>query len=26
LDKEYQQVLGFRAPGATASLGVLVSL
>ena len=25
-DKEYQQVLGFRAPGATASLGVLVSL
>jgi vitamin B12 transporter len=26
LDKEYQQVLGFKAPGATASIGVIISL
>ena len=26
LDKEYQQVLGFKAPGATASIGVILSL
>ena len=26
LDKEYEQVLGYRAPGITGSMGVIVSL